>query len=1100
MNGNHFYFENVASGLTFKPQNSNDGAQLVQTAVNTADNTTQWSLELSNDGTTNYLVNKESGKYIRPRNSNENTIIDLRPNSWRGNFTRWSLEPTVATPNIAYSLSTTTQGNGSVHPNGGTFQAGETISLTATPSTGYEFTGWSGDATGTSNPLSLVMDNNKNITATFSLKEHTISVSTSGNGSVSPSQGTYDFGTSISISATPAVGYEFAGWSGDATGMSNPLSLTVNNNKNIVANFVLQTFQLTTSTTGNGSINPVSGTYDYGTNVTLTAIPDAGYAFDGWSGDATGSSNPTTVTMNSHKNIVASFSEIPNQQTRTIVVRAREIANQAEFDLIIGDVVVGSSGPLTSTYANYQFITAQTGNIQVYFSDNFVPNANMRVDYISIDGQVIQAESREINTSAWGTTCGNSSFTELMHCEGYIDFGYLPPVGAQVNNAPTINSIPNQTINVNAGIQTISLSGISDGDGCSQQVNLSVSSSNTNIISTTASYSSCNSTGSLTVTPQGTGTATVSITVQDNGGVLHGGTDTYQTTFTVTVLNNNPSLPTRGASVDESNIQTTIYVSPSGNNNNNGLSPTGAVRSVKKGLELSYNSLLAGNNTKLYMSNGTYNWSGAGVNWNHGSNSPAKNAVFVMEGQSKSGVVINGSQMSGEELFRIEDNKRNVVMRNFTITQAKKITFYFGKWGIVTDQSNWLLEDIDILNNATSGQNNQQFDAFILYYVKSLTVRRCRFNGNNHNGATIFCQDAIIIDSEFNDNMKTQRRSSNVGGLGFHGDNVLVKQCEFNNNGTPGGAQSWGFRSDWVHEYVDIEDCEMNGNSRAGIILEVTKGPTTLKNCSFNNNQNGLQIATTLDVTITNCEMKNNNGNAMRFTNKYRERGISDYPGAGSFQIPIGANWAAKANETVMTNNVNLTVKNCVIGSNKTSANTNILRKNTVGSDQDVNYYEQMLKNELNFDFNQYYHTNKTKPFDISFNQSTIVLGNFNQWKSITGGDVNSTFTNNDLSNVSVFTNARLLPTESTKQSKFTNQQMVLQVSPNPSNGSPILISFSHVENGAIQLLDIQGKIISQKMITSTHSIEINDDLVSGIYLVKLITSTGIRTEKLLIK
>jgi uncharacterized repeat protein (TIGR02543 family) len=39
--------------------------------------------------------------------------------------------------------------------------------LTATPKAGYAFTGWSGSATGTVNPLSVTMTNNKAITGNF---------------------------------------------------------------------------------------------------------------------------------------------------------------------------------------------------------------------------------------------------------------------------------------------------------------------------------------------------------------------------------------------------------------------------------------------------------------------------------------------------------------------------------------------------------------------------------------------------------------------------------------------------------------------------------------------------------------------------------------------------------------------------------------------------------------------------------------------------------------------------------------------------------------------------------------------------------------------
>jgi uncharacterized repeat protein (TIGR02543 family) len=68
-----------------------------------------------------------------------------------------------------YTLTLTTNGNGGItsSPAGNLFTNGAVVTLTATPDTSYAFSGWSGDATGTSNPLSVTMTNNKAITGNF---------------------------------------------------------------------------------------------------------------------------------------------------------------------------------------------------------------------------------------------------------------------------------------------------------------------------------------------------------------------------------------------------------------------------------------------------------------------------------------------------------------------------------------------------------------------------------------------------------------------------------------------------------------------------------------------------------------------------------------------------------------------------------------------------------------------------------------------------------------------------------------------------------------------------------------------------------------------
>jgi uncharacterized repeat protein (TIGR02543 family) len=145
--------------------------------------------------------------------------------------------------------------------------------------------------------------------------QYTLTTNTSGSGSVSlnPSGGTYDSGTVVTLTATPESGWEFSGWSGDLSGSTNPTTIMMNANKSVTATFTQIQYTLAVNTFGSGSVslNPSGGTYNSGTVVTLTATPNSGWQFDGWSGDLSGSTNPTTITMNSNKSVTASFSTIP---------------------------------------------------------------------------------------------------------------------------------------------------------------------------------------------------------------------------------------------------------------------------------------------------------------------------------------------------------------------------------------------------------------------------------------------------------------------------------------------------------------------------------------------------------------------------------------------------------------------------------------------------------------------------------------------------------------------------------------------------------------------------------------------------------------------
>jgi uncharacterized repeat protein (TIGR02543 family) len=68
-----------------------------------------------------------------------------------------------------YTLTTNVVGNGTVakNPNAATYPAGSVVTLTATPASSYVFSGWSGDLTGSTNPVTITMNTNHVVTATF---------------------------------------------------------------------------------------------------------------------------------------------------------------------------------------------------------------------------------------------------------------------------------------------------------------------------------------------------------------------------------------------------------------------------------------------------------------------------------------------------------------------------------------------------------------------------------------------------------------------------------------------------------------------------------------------------------------------------------------------------------------------------------------------------------------------------------------------------------------------------------------------------------------------------------------------------------------------
>jgi pectate lyase len=183
-----------------------------------------------------------------------------------------SLAPSAGGGPQTFTLTTNVSGTGTVtrNPNASSYAAGTVVTLTATAGSGFVFSGWSGDLSGSANPTTITMSANRTVTATFTPQTggpFTLTISVSGSGSVSrnPNQATYPNGTVVTLTATPASGFRFDSWSGNLAGTANPAALTMNSNKNVVANFVPVTggldfglYGFAQGTTGGGNLTPTN--------------------------------------------------------------------------------------------------------------------------------------------------------------------------------------------------------------------------------------------------------------------------------------------------------------------------------------------------------------------------------------------------------------------------------------------------------------------------------------------------------------------------------------------------------------------------------------------------------------------------------------------------------------------------------------------------------------------------------------------------------------------------------------------------------------------------------------------------------------------------
>ena len=140
-----------------------------------------------------------------------------------------------------------------------------------------------------------------------------LAIHADSGGTTSPPPGTSSrvFGENVTLTAFPQYGI-FSGWSGDVSDDSDQITVTMIEDTSVTAHFTFLEYTLTIQSGEGGTTIPEPGAYDYfaGSNIPVTAVPEIGYRFSEWSGDASGEFNPVKVYMDADKSVTASFVQV----------------------------------------------------------------------------------------------------------------------------------------------------------------------------------------------------------------------------------------------------------------------------------------------------------------------------------------------------------------------------------------------------------------------------------------------------------------------------------------------------------------------------------------------------------------------------------------------------------------------------------------------------------------------------------------------------------------------------------------------------------------------------------------------------------------------
>ncbi len=405
-------------------------------------------------GTTSITVNALAGSYVAVTD-NSSVIYGVAEANASGvatvNFTnaipssgtlyvvvtRQQYQPYFGTISVQggtqYTITATASpSNGGTVSGAGQYYGNTECTLTATPNDHYDFTNWKkgNSVVSTNSTYTFTVTEDATYTANFTaLQAHTITCNPAENGSINASPTTaYKYET-VALTATPASGYFFSTW--DVRDASNN-SITVTDNQftmpdsdvTVGATFV-SGCTVTVAEVEHGTVTVSTTSGAPGTNVTLTATPEAGYSLSTWLVFKTGDVN-TTVTVSGNSftmpgydvTVVGVFSApqgsdvtigsgtTDNPNVPTYAAQKYSIAQQIYTSSEMGDACT-----ITKVAFKVSNSSTATRDIDIYLSHTTKSNFSSRSDWVSQStSDIVFSGSVTFAASGWTTITLDTPF------------------------------------------------------------------------------------------------------------------------------------------------------------------------------------------------------------------------------------------------------------------------------------------------------------------------------------------------------------------------------------------------------------------------------------------------------------------------------------------------------------------------------------------------------------------------------------------------------------------------------------------------------------------------------------------------------------------
>ena len=302
-----------------------------------------------------------------------------------------------------YSVSGDTP-NGSLEfmPRGGTYVPGTKVTVKAVGNVGYAFDDWGGEFSGKGNSITVVMDGDKTISASFKeVPTFTLNIKPEyGSVLLGPPGGEYSEGTVVTLTPKPNPGYYFEQWMGDIDGADNPATITMDADKTVTARFVYAGFGgIATaincggsnylSTEGNTFSADTGGGSTYSTSANISGTDDDQL----YQTERYGKSFSYDIPLeNGNYQVTLMFAEIYHSEAGNRVFNV-----SIEGEQVISNLDIFAKAGYNAAYNEIHEVNITDGQINIAFT-TLIDNA--KISAIKIVSKVDEIETFTLTTDA----------------------------------------------------------------------------------------------------------------------------------------------------------------------------------------------------------------------------------------------------------------------------------------------------------------------------------------------------------------------------------------------------------------------------------------------------------------------------------------------------------------------------------------------------------------------------------------------------------------------------------------------------------------------------------------------------------------------------